>query len=399
MPARATRLRGDLARWRTPRALLALIATRTRVTRAEATRALRLSSGAASELVARLRTARLVDERPTAPRGRGRPTAELVAHPDGPLVVVVDLHHEQWRVAVSDVTGHVAAAASGRHRDRAAPSVVATIAAEVSHLRQVHGQRLRAVSVSVPATLRNGRVIQASGLGWHDVDLSALALDREAPLLIGNDATLAGSAEARLGAGSGARALLHLTVEVGIGGILVTDGVAVTGATGAGGEFGHLPLGTPGVACHCGALSCWDMDFDGRAIARRRGEPEPDDPRAYATAVIAAARTEPAARRAVDACARSLGAGTAGLVNALDPDLVTFGGLASRLHATAGGVVSDSYRDGLMRFHRRDPPPLVRAHFGDDGPAVGAALAGIDAVTSEAGLAAWAAIHGGVPRT
>jgi predicted NBD/HSP70 family sugar kinase len=389
-PLRTTRLRADLARWQTSRALLALVATRPRITRAEATQILRLSSGAASELVARLRNARLLDERPAPPRGRGRPTTELVAHPDGPLVVVVDIRHEQWQVAVSDLVGRVTVAASARHRDRAAPAIVARIAAEIMELRRTFGERLRAVSVAVPATVRGGRIVQASGLGWRDVDLTALRLEHEdAPLGVGNDATLAGSAEARLGAGTSARVLLHLTVEVGIGGVLVADGVAVTGATGAGGEFGHMPLGTPGIACPCGALGCWDMDVDGRAMARRRGEPQPDDPRAYATAMVTAATADPTARRAVEACARSLGAGTAALVNAFDPDRITLGGLASELHAIAGRELAASYRHGLMGFHRREPPPVVQAHFGDDGPSIGAAHAGIDLVTSEVGLATW----------
>jgi predicted NBD/HSP70 family sugar kinase len=390
LPPQRRRSRAELARWRTPAALLALLAMRPGITRARAARVLRLSSGAASELVARLRAAHLLDERPATPHGRGRPTTELVAHPEGPLIVVVDIRHEQWQVSVSDLTVQIMATASRHHRDRAAPAVVSTLAAEVSRLRRRFGTRLRAVSVSVPATLRGEQIIQASGLGWHDVDLSALRLERDGtPLLVGNNATLAGGAEARLGAGGGARVLLHLTVEVGIGGILVTGGVAATGSTGAGGEFGHLPLGTPGVVCPCGALGCWDMDVDGRAMARRRGEPEPADPRAYASAMVAAAAEDASALGAVEACARSLGAGAAGLVNALDPDRVTLGGLATELHALAGDALTASYHRGLMRFRRREPPPLLPAQFGDDGPAVGAALAGIDLVTSEAGLASW----------
>ena len=92
-------------------------------------------------------------------------------------------------------------------------------------------------------------------------------------------------------------------------------------------------------------------------------------------------------RGAVEACARSLGAGAAGLVNALDPDRVTLGGFASELHAIAGDALAASYHRGLMRFRRREPPPLLPAQFGDEGPAVGAALAGVDLVT--AGLASW----------
>lgn len=70
-------------------------------------------------------------------------------------------------------------------------------------------------------------------------------------LLVGNDASLSGLAEARRGAGAGAWVVLHLTVEVGVGGVLVVDGVPVAGRTGTGGEFGHIPLGDPALRCPC----------------------------------------------------------------------------------------------------------------------------------------------------
>ena len=75
-----------------------------------------------------------------------------------------------------------------------------------------------------PRTVANGRLVQASTLQWSRTDLTSLARAPAAPLLVGNDATLAGLAEARTGAARGAATALHLTVVVGIGGALIIDG-------------------------------------------------------------------------------------------------------------------------------------------------------------------------------
>jgi predicted NBD/HSP70 family sugar kinase len=71
--------------------------------------------------------------------------------------------------------------------------------------------------------------------------------------------------------------------------------------------------------------------------------------------------------------AADLGRGIAGLVNGLDPDLVTLGGVATDLLAAAGDELTGAYRAGLMGFRRSTPPPVVPAALGDDGPIAGAA--------------------------
>ena len=202
-------------------------------------------------------------------------------------------------------------------------------------------------------------------------------------------------AEARGGAGLGAHAVLHLVIEVGAGGILVVDGRPVTGATGAGGEFGHLPFGDPRLPCPCGARGCWDLAVDGRAMARLLREPAPENARTYARAVLARSATEPAARRAVDRCAAAFGAGAAGLVNALDPDVVTLGGLAPALREAAPDAFGAAFTGGLMAFRRARPPEVRTALHGEDGPLHGAAEVGLDLLLTEAGLSAWEAVAAG----
>ena len=62
-----------VARWQGALDLLRLVRREPGITRAAAAQALRLSSGSATEIAARLRDLRLLDERPAASGGRGRP--------------------------------------------------------------------------------------------------------------------------------------------------------------------------------------------------------------------------------------------------------------------------------------------------------------------------------------
>lgn len=381
---------GD-ARWRGALAVLEEMRREPGVTRAAVAQRLGLSSGSATEITARLRELDLLAETPAATSGRGRPTTVLGPHPDGPIVVAVDLRQEDWRCAVAALDGRPEIVDGGVHASRSPDRVIGAIAEAVRRVHDRHGERVRAVGVAVTATVQHGRVVQASTLGWDAVDLGALAVDPRLPLFVGNDATLAGVAEARQGAAAGAATALHVTIEVGVGGTLVVGGRPVGGATGAGGEFGHLPLGEPGLPCPCGAKGCWDLAVDGRAIARHLGDPPPGDPRTYALAAIARAQDHPAVAGAVARAATSFASGLAGLINALDPDVVTLGGLAQPLRAAAAPRFEAALTGGLMRFRRADPPRVLAAVLGDDGALHGAALTALDHVLTEAGMNAWTA--------
>jgi predicted NBD/HSP70 family sugar kinase len=380
------------ARWQGALEVLGQVRAEPGVTRAAAARRLGLGSGSATEIVARLRALDLVDEEPAPVAGRGRPTTSLLPHPRGPLVAAVELRYEQWRCAVAGLDGRPETVLVRRH-DGDGERIVSGIVRALRELTRRHGRRLRAVSLAVAGAVRDGRLVQAATLNWGEVDLTRVAPAPGLPLLVGNDATLAGLAEARGGAGVGAETVLHLTVEVGLGGVLVVGGVPVVGSRGAGGEYGHLPFGDPALVCPCGARGCWELEVDGRALARHLGEPAPQDPRAYAGAVLERAPADPRAAEAGRRAAAALGRGIAGLVNAQDPDVVTLGGLAAPIMRGAKAEFDAAYLAGLMDFHRRRPAPLRATELGEDAALIGAVAAGLDVVLSEDGLAAWAAEH------
>ncbi|NIL75049.1 D-allose kinase [Rhodococcus sp. B10] len=383
------------ARWHGAAQLVGLVRAEPGITRATAAQRLGISSGGATDLVARLRAHELLDEVPAPSKGRGRPTTVLQPHARGPLVIAADLRPKDWSLALADIGGQPKFVTPTPLDSPDPAQLVAEVASAIRDAYDREPGRVRAVSVSVAGTVSDDRLVQFTPRGWSDVDLSPLtaALPRhlDIPLLIGNDATLAGLAEARTGAAHGAGTALHLMIGVGLGGALVVDGVPAMGAHGAAGEYGHIPFGDPSQVCPCGAQGCWDLTIDGRALARHIGEKAPVDPIAYARGIAGGNKlSDNRIRGAFDAVATSIGRGIAGLVNLHDPDVVTLGGLAPTLRGAASDSFDAAYRQGLMAFRKNAAPPVLDGLHGDDGPLHGAVAIGLDHVTSEQSLAEWA---------
>ena len=375
----------DRLRWTLAADVCALVRRTPGITRARVAQELGISSGTAADLVTRMREAAILDEGTPVPHGRGRPTSELTAHPEGPLIVAIEITATGWRMATAGLDGRLTATVSAPHRGRGPDDVLAPIRRAV--IAEANGRpgRVRAVSVAVAATVREGTVVQSSVLDWDQVSLTPLAVPDTA-LLVANDATCEALAESRRGASRGARSALHLTVLTGVGGGLVLNGAPVFGATGLAMEVGHLPLGDPKAVCDCGARGCWDTVLGTRPLAGRlRAD---DDSAAGVGAIIA--RGDPAHRPAIEAASASLGSGLAGLINVTDPDVVTLGGIGPLLRAHSPEAFEEALANGLMRCLREDQPRIVVGELGADAALVGTIEAALDEVASPAGLAAWA---------
>lgn len=380
-------------RWLGAAQLLAAVRGAPGITRAAAANRLGISSGSATDLVARLRQARLLDETPAPAQGRGRPTTLLRPHPEGPVVLAADVRATGWQLALAALDGIPRIVDEGVYDDAGLDAALGQLADAIGSAYRRKAKQVSALAVSVAGTVSDGNLVQFTPHRRRDVDLSVLTgkLPRRAalPVLLCNDATLAGLAEARSGAAKEAGTSLHLIVATGIGGTLVVNREPISGTHGAAGEYGHIPFGDPALTCLCGARGCWDLTVDGRALARHRGDAEPQDPVAYVHRILSRDR-DTATQRALEVVAASLGRGIGALVNLHDPEVVTLGGVGAPLRAAASDAFDTAYRQGLMNYRRDSPPPVLDAEHGEEGPLHGAVIMALDDVTSPAGLANWA---------
>jgi predicted NBD/HSP70 family sugar kinase len=375
-----------------------------RLTRAELTRQLSLARGTATVLVRDLAGRQLIEELSgppdapgeiKAPRTRGRPTGVPSAHPQGPVALAVDLRDDSFTVAAFELTGRCTVLDRQERDAGSGTGVLADVAARLKIRRRQFGDRVVGTGVAVPSPVSAGQMVQPTLADWQDVAVADVLgpgdADNGGPVLAGNDATLAGLAEARRGVLRGISVALHLHAATGIGGVLLSGGQPVTGAHGAAGEFGHMPLTGGSEPCRCGSTGCWELDAGARGLLRAVGQPEEGDRMLRAEQVIAAAGTDPGCGQALERVAWALGRGIGALVNAQDPEAVGLSGLAAEVFEAAPAAVRVGYLATLMRFRRSEPPPLLPSTLGDLGALTGASELVFDAFLTPRGLGAWPA--------
>jgi glucokinase len=89
------------------------------------------------------------------------------------------------------------------------------------------------------------------------------------PVIIGNDANLAGLAEWRYGAARGHGHVVYLTVSTGIGGGVIMGGHLLVGSRGLAGELGHVKIDYHGGTCQCGSVGCIESVASGTGMVRQ----------------------------------------------------------------------------------------------------------------------------------
>jgi glucokinase len=201
------------------------------------------------------------------------------------------------------------------------------------------------------------------------------------PTAIGNDANLAGLAEQRYGAGIGTQNLLFITVSTGIGGGIILNGEVYTGASGFGGEIGHITVDTHGPYGRSRTPGAWESHCSGIALARITNERiaagEPSSLSSLGDDLDAIALFD--ALRAGDALAASVVADATehmsvaltSVVNILNPEIIVIGGgLSNEWDSYLAPAVS-RMRQMTFADMGRDTPVVLPA-LGLEAGALGA---------------------------
>lgn len=305
-------------------------------------------------------------------------------------IVGLDLGGTQIRTCLADMEGNIL-------RQEQQPTlareglqpVLARIKETVGEvLRYVESIDVLGIGIACPGPLdpRTGVVIAPPNLpGWDNVPLrDIMAEEFGLPVFVNNDATLAGLAESRFGAGRGTSDMVYLTISTGIGGGIICGGKLLFGAHGLAGEPGHATVEPAGPRCNCGNVGCLECMSAGPAIARhatefiRHGQAsslcEALRSGSELTAEMvgkAAQEGDNVALQAIDRAAHYLGIGVLSLVHIFDPDIVILGGGVAKL----GPLLFDPVRS-WVREHAMTPvqrqTPIVPAELGDQVGLLGA---------------------------
>ncbi len=292
------------------------------------------------------------------------------------LQLGVSLSRTEIMAAVIDAEGRL------RRLERAAtPSGYAAVLAAVSELAdRVDRTRALPFGLAIPGStaplsgrVRNCNLIPLNGRDLRP-DLEAAAGRR---VRLANDADCLALSEARDGAGARGRVVFGVILGAGVGGGVMVEGLPLTGAGGAGGEWGHSPLPwprpdeVPGPRCWCGLEGCMEQWVSIPALEREHQRlARPARPVRVAEIVRQANDGAAAARSALEDYVNRLGRGLAALCNLIDPDVIVLGGEGGDL-----GLLYDQLPDAIAPYAISDASAaaIVKAAHGEASIARGAA--------------------------
>lgn len=263
------------------------------------------------------------------------------------------------------------------------PDIADSIKAKLSE-KGIAKEDVIGAGVGVPGPVDgNGIVHRAVNLGWGEMNLK-----KELTALLdgmrvegGNDANVAALGEMWKGGGQGHQNLVAVTLGTGVGGGIIINGEIMTGATGAGGEIGHIHVEDDETeACGCGNFGCLEEYASATGITRlaNRALAKSDKDSVLRQGEISA-KTVFDAVKAGDELAIEiaqkfgdyLGKGLGVIAGVINPEIFVIGGGVSK----AGEVLFDYIKPSFEKtaFHGCRNVIFALATLGNDAGIYGAA--------------------------
>ncbi|MEU6854605.1 ROK family protein [Actinacidiphila alni] len=336
--------------------------------RAQLARETGLSKPTVSSALAALAAAGLVREAGTHTPERGRIAVLYAPDPAAGYALGIDIGRDWLRVALADLDGALVARADVRNRARTSGAMADLVVATAHGVVADSGVAPDKVAHAVVGTpgvydARARRVRYALHLpGWGRAGLFDRMRDElGVPLAVHNDANLAALGEHTFGVGAGSRLFVYVMIGTGLGMGIVADGRPFTGAHGAAGEIGFLPLS--------GRTEPDTLEdaVSAEAVVRAAHALGMTGPLTAKSVFEAARAGNPAAVAAVRQEGERLAHTVAAVAAVLDPDLVVLGGGVGHSADLLLRTVGDTLR-------RLTPlrPKVAASTLGEDAVLLGA---------------------------
>lgn len=263
------------------------------------------------------------------------------------------------------------------------PDIADSIKKEII-AQSVNAADVIGVGIGVPGPVDSeGIVHKAVNLGWDKFNL----VDTMSPLLPGmrimggNDANVAALGEMWKGGGQGHKNMVAVTLGTGVGGGVIIEGKLLNGATGAGGEIGHIHVeDNEEEACGCGNHGCLEEYASATGVVRlaKRELAASDKPSVLregeltAKAVFDAVKDgDELAISVAKKFGNYLGKGLAVIAGVVNPEIFVIGGGVSK----AGEILFDYIKPAYLEtvFHGSKDVIFALATLGNDAGIYGSA--------------------------
>lgn len=217
------------------------------------------------------------------------------------------------------------------------------------------------IGIGIPGPItEDGRVLKCANLGWgiFSVADELTKLTGVQKVKVGNDANVAALGEQWRGGGRGFDSIVMVTLGTGVGGGVILNGKIVTGANGAGGEIGHLPVNVRETrTCGCGKKGCLEQYASATGLmrmAREAVESGADtimkDYEVLSGREIfdAFQKGDAKAKEVVDVFSDYLAMGLAQVAQVMDPQAFVIGGGVSKNGPVVIDVIKEKYDPYVM---------------------------------------------------
>ena len=164
------------------------------------------------------------------------------------------------------------------------PDVARSLLAKMAE-KGIQEKDLVGIGVGAPGPVDDeGTLVSgAVNIGWEPFNIpKAMHAYINVPIKAANDANAAAYGEMWQGGGKGFNSIVAVTLGTGVGGGIIINGELLAGATGAGGEIGHMHMVDDETeSCNCGNRGCMEQYASATGIARlaRRRLEKDDEPR------------------------------------------------------------------------------------------------------------------------
>ncbi|MBD5486259.1 MAG: ROK family glucokinase [Lachnospiraceae bacterium] len=255
--------------------------------------------------------------------------------------------------------------------------------------KNIDKDNVAGVGVGAPGPVDGAGIIhKAVNLGWNEMNLKQELSTLLSGMRVegGNDANVAALGEMWKGGGQGYSNLVAVTLGTGVGGGIIINGKIMTGATGSGGEIGHIHVeDEESEACGCGNYGCLEEYASATGITRLANRKlQASDKDSVLRQGEVSAKTVFDAVKAGDELAievaqqfgEYLGKGLAVIAGVINPEIFVIGGGVSK----AGEVLFDYIRPAFDKtvFHGCKDTKFALATLGNDAGIYGAAKMVLD---------------------
>ena len=336
MPGKHTVNRGadqSLARKHNSSLILDLLRLEGRSSRASLASRIGLTRSSVSRIVDELRTDKLIREVNLSSGRKGRPGMLLELDPRGGSAIGLEIGVSFLSILLTDFTANVL----WRERvDLPDDASLETYLRQAEKLLQKalrlateHGLRMMGIGVAVWGLVdyAAGVIRFAPNLKWRDLPLKQRWQEKfQVPVYLENEANASALGEYYFGAGRKVENFLYLSMDIGVGGGILSDGKLFRGASGYAGEIGHMTIDPSGVQCNCGKTGCLETLVGRKIILQKYRERSGEGKTLTLDEVIQRGRSgDRDALGVFQETAEALGIGIGNLVNLFNPQRVILG--------------------------------------------------------------------------